>query len=551
MRGIVTIPPVLRFRKVGTPSDVKDEHPADDPCTLESTVEEEKEEANSQPIDPFHLLVLSAMETHGSHDELSKNVRQFFEEKHNRQIIEVGQCHLDDELAASAMLLDHVCSLADVPTATAQIVQEELYNFTFPRISYHSTNISSIPPGDLAKLLSWYAEYWNRLSNVLDNSEVPQECQCLMEELKSEYLHRGVHEPLRSMIANRLALMDDDEDEIREDEQGHLVTRHPEDLLYMLEMHLSVAHETVPACLLPEIVVACHEELFGMAGELMLHIEANWRTMDAERLCATINDAQRLLDLCEDQNSSLGVELTPKQLEEFETLLRSFAELSLHASKYLCERIILDVTDDYLARIGSRDWVRGGNMIETTLATLQDYFDDIQRWIPTHYYFPKILKHCFDLVLRNYLAAFFSHTRVHRLHDVARAAMALQDDWMKLWKFFGSFPEENYAAGNHSKDAIWKNLHVLQVMSSILSSRKEPIDLLLDVSYLLKQFGNESGVAAARQLIRQRRQSAQRRRRWNKVIERAQAKIEQSRPSKTANMLPPWLKETPTTTRTR
>ena len=97
-----------------------------------------------------------------------------------------------------------------------------------------------------------------------------------MEEFKSEYLRRGVHDQVRSMVENRILLLDDDE--IVENENGTLCTRISEDVSLIVSSQLAVAAESLPPSMTPAVLRACNEELHNLAGAFMFHIEAFWTT---------------------------------------------------------------------------------------------------------------------------------------------------------------------------------------------------------------------------------------------------------------------------------
>lgn len=154
--------------------------------------------------------------------------------------------------------------------------------------------------------------------------------------------------------------------------------------------------------------------------------------MSVERLCCCINDAQVLLDQFKARNESLLGDAD----ETSESLLAEFSLVALHAARFLCERLFMDLKDDHLLRIGSLAWEQDGTMIDTVIATLKDYFEDIINWVQADYFFPKILKICLDLILSNYVESLFANTMARGLSNRDKAAATLTSDLEKMMQFY-------------------------------------------------------------------------------------------------------------------
>ena len=403
---------------------------------------------------------------------------------------------LDIVVEASSLLIEEFAMVV-ADRNVLETIQRELDEYIFPRISLLYSDISAIQASDVAKLIS-FADLYNSTFSKRGLT-VSQDRIADFEELATEYLRRGVHDQMHLMIGNSLRLRDDED--ITENSEGHFITGHPEDVAFMIEMQLSVAREHLPARFIGEVLTACNQELFNMITDVMLDLASRWNKVEVERLCAIINDASRLIEQCDERNAAVLDRNNSEHEEVGDELCKELTELSLHATRFLCERVMLDLRepDPILNRVGGKQW-ESGNMlvIETTVATLKDYADDIQEWIPHNYYFPKYLKHCFDMTVQAYLESFFALTMQRGVEDPLKASQMLHRDWQNLTKFFCISGMAKYLghAGHHSKTVVTERLGLLQAMSFLLTPSIPPAKLESEIKTFLLHFGSEVGIAA-------------------------------------------------------
>lgn len=450
---------------------------------------------------------------------LRQAMGDFLHQEYNH-VIEAGDPSIADpvsvEMDAFSTLFRHVLSLESLPIAK-EMAYEELNEYISPRLTLRCEGMSTLTPKQIAKLIFRLSNYYEYHQQAYPAKDYPHSCH--LEELKSEYLRQGVHNQVKSMVDNRLLLLHDDE--AIENDDGTLSTRLPEDVALISEMQLAVARESLGESMLPDVLRACNEELLNLVGGMMFYIETSWKTVSVERLCACVNDAQSLLDQCDARNEHiLGNTEDNEEDESSHELLKEFSLLSLHAARYLCERIFIDL--DILATVGTKEWEKDDNqVIDVALETLRDYFDDFKQWIPAEYYFPKILKNCMDFLLRFYLESFFTNTMANGLNNLAKAVERLQMDWSKLWDFFGS---ENIAyhgrAGFYGKENVWHRLHILEATICILTTTSEPAKVQGQMSAILKQLGPDTGIAAVLHLfgLQRRRIKAKEAEEWHATI---------------------------------
>jgi hypothetical protein len=155
--------------------------------------------------------------------------------------------------------------------------------------------------------------------------------------------------------------------------------------------------------------------------------------------------------------------------------------------------------DPILNRVGGASWETGSLLIsEATVATLKDYADDISKWIPGDYYFPKFLQHCFHMTLQAYFESLFAMTLSTGIKDPEMASRVLQQDWQNFHQFFCSSSMAEYIgrAGHYTKQVIESRLGLLLSMALILTPTVSPTKLKSEINAVLMQFGAENGITA-------------------------------------------------------
>jgi hypothetical protein len=486
--------------------------------TSQEVVEESAPLVMRDPL--FVAYIKDVLAENEDVDNLPVKMQTFFEEKHNLLVVE--KCPATGVIVtieALEMLYGHVLLLEGrLAEEIVKLAREAFDVYVCVRFTLFCSGpvITTLTPKEIAVMLRWFTAYRADWDEQYANTAFPEERVTWMEDLKSEYLRRGVHDQVRAMIDNRLQLLE--QDEIIENEDLTLSTSIKYDVTLIVESQLSVARESLPPSILHAVLSACNEELLNLAGGLMFEIESKWKTMSVERLCSSVNDAQSLLDQFEQRNDDLNDSVENDEI--IDDLLKECSLLSLHAAGFLCERIFLDVRENVLDTVGTTEWING-TVIETVVTTLRDYFDDIKQWIPADYFFPKILKTCIDLILRIYVESFFSNTLANGLTDRSKAVDVLQSDWERLWKFFGTENKVYHGcAGFYDKEKLWHRLHILEVMGTLLTTTSEPKKLQDHIQVMLSQLGTDSGSASILHLfgLQKRRISAWETQQWHETI---------------------------------
>ena len=422
-------------------------------------------------------------------------------------------------------------------------------------------------PGETARLITWWegqthgcfdgkknhSQLWGQLATSWKQQD--------LEWLQQRYLEQAVRKQLRVLLDRSVAL-NQDTDDLRLNQEGHAVTGHPESIVFMIRSQLAVAQEHLPSNYTSKVLDACNQELSRTVADLMLMIEAQWQGIGTTRFCAYMNDAARLTDLVEELHDEFSIMCDPMQIEQGGGLLRELTELSLHASRFLCQKIVWDLRRprrrssmtppiSLLTSIGSSEWEATknhdfleGTAIATAVATLRDYFAHIQKRLSSDYYYPKILKTCVDLTLQIYVESFFINTMTSINCDSLVASQSIQADYLRLVVFFNGETFADYfgRGGFYTQQKLNERVHTLTTISHILDLSKGPDELHYDVKGVLREFGH-NGTPAVLHLagMRKRRHSKTESVEWLHVIARAQkalaADLEQQQNSEETTMV--------------
>lgn len=156
-------------------------------------------------------------------------------------------------------------------------------------------------------------------------------------------------------------------------------------------------------------------------------------------------------------------------------------------------------------------------MVETLLATLDDYYPDLKKWIFGSFFFSKVVRQCLNQCVKVYCARLLQRT--HSFSNTANTAATVDSDlhvstiscngrslqllansspfivhWMKNFvEFFSKYSADLRRTGIRSEEDIKKEFTLLRVISCTLrgeappdSNQQETGDILRHVVKLIK-----------------------------------------------------------------
>jgi hypothetical protein len=412
-----------------------------------------------------------------------------------------------------------------------EVIFHVVEDYIQPRIAHLYSNIDDVTPADAAKIVSWIDNFLNVMKSQCPLLEPMPLWRVDCERLVEHYLDRGVRREMKELVQRSMDFSRSEKD-IREQSNGIFVTGFSDQIGFLCELQLSVAKDILPQRCMERVLAACNEELLVMICDLMFQVEANWKEMSPRRFCAIINDASLLSEQCDDRNDLFLS--SPEYTEAGNELTRELTEVSLHATRYLCERIMLYLQDPepILTSVGDADWESDGtgSAVERTITTLNDLFSDFEVWLISDYFFPKVLKHCLDLTLQIYIESFFSNTMLRGVRDPRTASFELKQDHIRLVIFFNGdcFAKFIGKAGFYQQHEIDSRLHILESLSILLNPDLPPSEICQEIKIILVEIcgGAEHGEPAVLHLAGLRKHhSANEAIEWIKAISQANKSI--------------------------
>lgn len=416
-------------------------------------------------------------------------------------------------LGAANRIIDQFISVQDIiqqtgmPSTTQDIIFDAMEECLLPRITYHYLPMSNLASKDAAKIASWIDEFLERLEKTCPGLEANKSWSRDRDNLIEHYIKSGARREMNELLNRTIYLQS--ENDVREDSDGHLATGLSETVAFMFQQQLDMAHEQLPGtpvqvyqqdvhamcdqelseCVLlaEKILAACNQELSRSVCDFKLKITTEWKEMGVGYLCALINEISRLSDQCEELNDTFLESDALKQ--EGRGTVRDLTELSLHATRFLCNRMMDDVRKS-LTSVGNSDWERkeSPTPVERAIVTFKQAFADAETWlVSTDLYFPRILKRCLDLSVEAYLDSFFVNTRARAVEDPRVVADELREDCLRLTIFFNGTSCEEYHGfgGFYTQTEINDQLRVIKNAAALLDPSVKPEVTKGDIKALL------------------------------------------------------------------
>jgi hypothetical protein len=284
--------------------------------------------------------------------------------------------------------------------------------------------------------------------------------------------------------------------------ENRLATNHPEDVMYIIQMQMSVAREHLPPKYRPTVMILMLKEIKKVLNRLaaaILRTEHNPHTIQI--LCAIISDCTCMheqLDHISSEDFLCGsdIALSHKLKREMDHVLQKYLSVAVYSSDKLAGAIMRDVKS-IVRKIHTRAWIQG-NQTEVILSTLRDYFQDIKLWIPP-FFFAKFIRQCLENLRHMYLRSFFSkrnYLQARRVNALTASAL-LQRDRLNITQFFSSeYMDELKQTGLRTIDDVHQRFEILRAMSNVLKAGSNAHDVLDDIKLIVDDLGLRHGKRA-------------------------------------------------------
>ncbi|KAG6620802.1 Exocyst complex component 3 [Phytophthora cinnamomi] len=275
--------------------------------------------------------------------------------------------------------------------------------------------------------------------------------------------------------------------------QGELQSTRPNDIVNILKSQISIAQEWLSGRLVGCVVSTCLQVLMEELKIRYDSIAGKLETVDADMLCSFINDAEVLQAKCPELVEEISfAETDSEEKEAFDTFMgdsldttsTEIVAFATNACDLIVSKIFHDHEQDTTKLWFSKKWDEGAPVVETLLATLDDYYPDLKKWIFGSFFFSKVVRHCLNQCVKEYCARLLQRT--HSFSNPANTAATVDNDLHNFIQFFNKYSADLRRTGIRSEEDIKKEFTSLQVISSTLRGEAPPESNQHDTSDILR-----------------------------------------------------------------
>ncbi|ETK92236.1 hypothetical protein, variant 1 [Phytophthora nicotianae] len=263
--------------------------------------------------------------------------------------------------------------------------------------------------------------------------------------------------------------------------QGELQSTRPNDIVNILKSQISIAQEWLSGRLVGCVVATCLQVLMEELKIRYDSIAGKLETVDAEMLCSFINDAEILQAKCPELVEEISfAETDSEEKEAFDTFMgdsldttsTDIVAFATNACDLIVSKIFHEVEQDTTKLWFSKKWDEGAPVVETLLATLDDYYPDLKKWIFGSFFFSKVVRQCLNRCVKEYCARLIQRT--HSFSTPASTAATVDNDLHNFVQFFNKYSADLRRTGIRSEEDIKKEFTAVQVISCTLRGEAPP-----------------------------------------------------------------------------
>ncbi len=188
------------------------------------------------------------------------------------------------------------------PSYDAMFIFMEAFEFKLlPELREMLRSLADMKVSEILDIISWFEYLISSLEDFSTCSpEHPDarkpavnEINAMKAEMMLEYKER-----IKSQVHQWFNNIKSRENEITKSTDNTLITSHPEDMFNIIHAQLNVAKEKLPPEYVKEVAIACLQVLQDVQRQSYDTLQHNLTSLDAETLCAIVNDNQRMEEKC-------------------------------------------------------------------------------------------------------------------------------------------------------------------------------------------------------------------------------------------------------------
>ncbi|KAG3143366.1 hypothetical protein PI126_g14655 [Phytophthora idaei] len=384
--------------------------------------------------------------------------------------------------AATQLMVDLEIVQSDVaPCFPSDIDVVHLFTSTYnAQLDSEITNLSERPDVGIAQRLQivQWIDYYNTEIIKYKHSRASIVMDRTSQELMKAYL-----DEIKVQIHTWITNIWKRDEECVVGPQGELQSTRPNDIVNILKSQISIAQEWLSGRLVGCVVATCLQVLMEELKIRYDSIAGKLETVDAEMLCSFINDAEILQAKCPELVEEISfAETDSEEKEAFDTFMgdsldttsTDIVAFATNACDLIVSKIFHEVEQDTTKLWFSKKWDEGAPLVETLLATLDDYYPDLKKWIFGSFFFSKVVRQCLNRCVKEYCARLTQRTLP--FSNPASTATTVDNDLHNFVEFFNKYSADLRRTGIRSEEDIKKDFTSLQVISCTLRGEAPPPD---------------------------------------------------------------------------
>ena len=317
-----------------------------------------------------------------------------------------------------------------------------------------------------------------------------------LNELLVEELRKRIRGQVRKWLGK--TSWGSEENPLRCDSKGRIVSHYPEDILFVVNVEMDVARGSLSKAnqieVMIDILLEFKESIVGMRRAL----SEEWEDMEIEWLCSVINDSATMMDYVETY-SIFGDTKQHVIIPTFELktvrddVIKGYQEVSREATDLVAYSIMNDVQEPVMNKVFTAKWEKNGELMKCVAATLRDYYNDLVDWLPKYEYCG-VVKKCVDILVKEYMNAAFAKKHKSRpFFDADAVPARIIQDRLVLLDFFTRVEYEMKGSGarRHANESF----RVFLVLSHIIDAA-DPKDVADEINTFCELLGTKYGQAA-------------------------------------------------------
>lgn len=349
---------------------------------------------------------------------------------------------------------------------------------------------TKLGPADILYIIGWVRTYHDEIAAQLGISADDLEPRLLDDrepELIASYValsRSKVNEWIGNLLAAESKAFTERTAAPDTDAENHYMTPAGIDLYQIVKQHIDTAAQASKSRLLLEIVAECAKAVNGFVSGMTRVLEAE-RVKSTERQPDSVapyledyiimlgNTCLKWVSYVDDLTSAVEAMIAPEYSVAANKLLKGIADAFVNLAK-TCTQVLVDVIfrsiRPAIAQLFTAAWYNGGasgpsgGLMETVLATFDDYFRDYQQHADT-FLLNKLVADVLERTLLSYLDQMRSKACKLRM---PAAASLLEADVAAMCQFF---------AGYRDAERVKKALDPLARLVALISSSQRMLFL--------------------------------------------------------------------------